>query len=229
MNGQPEPPDMDFEQIYRDRADGVPWDIGEPQPALAELVDDAWCQGRILDIGCGTGELALALAARGHSVTGVDLAPSAIARARRKAAERGLAAEFVAADATELSGYDGGFDTVVDSGLLHCLQPSAQVRYLDVLRRICRPGGRVAVLCFADLPAARTPDRGRLTEDGLRELFADGWDVEALEPAAILGLIPDGLGEMSTWPRDDEGRTPMTGWRLRAHRTPREQSARPGD
>jgi len=219
MNGQPDPPDMDFEQIYRDRADSVPWDIGEPQPALAELVEAGWCQGRILDIGCGTGELALALAALGHSVTGVDLAPSAIAHAGAKAAERGLEVEFVAADATELGGYDEGFDTVVDSGLLHCLQPSDQVRYLDVLRRICRPGGRVAVLCFADLPSARTPDRGRLTEVGLRELFTDGWDVEGLEPAAILGLIPDGLGEMSTWPRDDKGRTPMTGWRLRAHRT----------
>jgi hypothetical protein len=36
---------VDFEQIYRDRADcsGVSWDIGEPQPALAELVDMGWC------------------------------------------------------------------------------------------------------------------------------------------------------------------------------------------
>jgi SAM-dependent methyltransferase len=211
---------MDFEEIYREGADGrgVPWDIGEPQPALAELVEMGWCEGRILDIGCGTGELGLALAARGHSVTGVDLAPSAIAGARRKAAERGLAAEFVVADATELRGYDGHFDTVIDSGLLHCLPPPAQRRYLAVLRRICRPGGRVAVLCFADVPGARTPDLGRLTEGGLRELFTDGWDVEALEAAEPLGVIPDGLGEMSGWPRDSKGRTPMTGWRLRARR-----------
>lgn len=217
----PDPPDMGFEEIYRARADGggVPWDIGEPQPALVELVDMGWCEGQILDIGCGTGELGLALAARGHSVTGVDLAPSAIALARRKAAERGLAADFVAADATELHGYDGRFDTVLDSGLLHCLQPPAQRRYLEVLSRICRPGGRVAILCFADVPGAHTPDRGRLTDHGLHELFTDGWDIEALEAADILGLIADGLGEMSTWPRDSKGRTPMTGWRLRAHRT----------
>jgi SAM-dependent methyltransferase len=218
---EPGPPDLDFEEIYRDGADGrgVPWDIGEPQPALAELVDMGWCQGRTLDIGCGTGELGLALAARGHSVTGVDVAPSAIALARRKAAERGLEADFVVADATELHGYDGLFDTVLDSGLLHCLPPAAQRRYLEVLRRICRAGGRVAVLCFADGPGARTPDLGRLAERGLLELFADGWEVEALEAAEILGLIPDGLGEMSGWPRDSKGRTPMTGWRLRARRT----------
>jgi|1186.fasta_scaffold50666_2 SAM-dependent methyltransferase len=216
MSEQPGPPDLEYERIYRDGG-GIPWDIGEPQPALAELVGLGWCQGRILDIGCGTGELGLALAARGHSVTGLDLAPSAVAMARRKAAERGLDAEFAVADATE-PGDIGPFDTVLDSGLLHCLQPPAQRRYVAVLRRICRPGGRVGVLCFADVPGARTPDRGRLTERALRELFADGWDLEALEPADILGLIPDGLGEMSDWPRDGDGRTPMTGWRLRAHR-----------
>jgi SAM-dependent methyltransferase len=221
MSELPDPPDMDYEEIYRDRAAGrgVPWDLGEPQPALAELADLGWCRGRVLDIGCGTGEFGLALAARGHSVTGVDLAPSAIAQARRKAGERGLAADFVVADATELHGYDAQFDTVVDSGLLHCLQPAAQRRYLEVLRRICRPGGRVAVLCFADVPGARSPDRGRLTERLLRDLFADGWDVEALEAAEIFGILGDGLGEMSAWPRDGKGHTPMTGWRLRAHRT----------
>lgn len=221
MTEQPDQPDSGFEEIYRDDGGGmgIPWDIGEPQPALAELVELDWCEGRVLDIGCGTGELGLALAARGHSVTGVDLAPSAIERARRKATERGLDAEFVAADATQLDGYDGRFDTVVDSGLLHCLPPPEQRRYLEVLGRICRPGGRVAVLCFADVPGARTPDRGRLTERGLRELFADGWAVEALEPADIYGIMRDGLGELSTWPKDDKGRTPMTAWLLRARRT----------
>ncbi|OLT33213.1 hypothetical protein BJF79_07995 [Actinomadura sp. CNU-125] len=81
-----------------------------------------------------------------------------------------------------------------------------------------RDGARVAVLCFADRPGARTPNTGRLTEDRLRGLFAEGWRIDELVPADILGVVPDGLGDMSTWPRDAEGRTPMTGWRLRAHR-----------
>lgn len=216
----PRPPALEFDEIYRAGAQGalVPWDIGAPQPALGDLIAAGWCEGTVLDAGCGTGELSLALAARGHPVVGVDLARGAVEQAERKAAERRLAAAFHVADATRLDGYDGAFDTVLDSGLLHCLQPDAQVRYLSVLRRVCRPGGQVAVLCFADVPGARTPDRGRLTEGWLRELFGDGWEIGELAPADVLGIIADGLGEMSSWARDDQGRTPMTGWRLRARR-----------
>jgi 2-heptyl-1-hydroxyquinolin-4(1H)-one methyltransferase len=186
---------VEFEEVYRDGR--IPWDIGEPQPALAELV--GWCVGDVLDAGCGTGELALAVAAAGHRVLGVDSAPAAIAMAERKAAERGLSADFQAADITTL---EGAFDTVLDSGLLHCLSHSDQERYLATLGRICRD--RVAILCFADRPDARTPDGRGLTEARLRDLFAD-WTVEELVPAEIFGVI-EGV------------RTPMTGWRLRARR-----------
>lgn len=211
----PQPPEIDYEQVYR--RGRIPWDLGEPQPALGELVDAGWCTGTVLDAGCGTGELALDLAARGHQVLGVDLARSAIERARHKAAARGLAVRFHAADVTESAGGEV-VDTVLDSGLLHCLPAPAQRRYLDVLRRVCRHGGRVAVLCFADRRGAHTPDLGRLSEEWLRELFDDGWTIDELMPADILGIIPDGLGEISTWPRDRRGRTPMTGWRLLARR-----------
>lgn len=186
---------MEFEETYRDGR--IPWDIGEPQPALAEVVD--WCVGDVLDAGCGTGELALAAAARGHRVLGVDFAPSAVERATAKAAERDLTATFRTADITTL---DGAFDTVLDSGLLHCLPPEDQDRYLAVLSRICQD--RVAILCFADRPGAQTPGGMGLTETRLRDLFAD-WTIDELVPVDILGVI-DGV------------RTPMSGWRLRARR-----------
>jgi len=210
-----EPPETDFEAVYR-TAPVIPWDLGEPQPALAELVRSGWCRGDVLDIGCGPGELTLAVAAQGHAVVGLDVSPRAVEIAAGRAADRGLDATFVQGDATELAGLTDRFDTVLDSGMLHCLRSADQVRAVAAIRRACRAGARIAVLCFADRPGARTPDGGRLTEERLRELFSD-WRIEALAPAPILGVVRPGYGAISEWPRDAAGRTPMDAWLLQAH------------
>jgi 2-polyprenyl-3-methyl-5-hydroxy-6-metoxy-1,4-benzoquinol methylase len=80
-----------------------PWDIGRPQPAFVRLADQCRLTGRLLDAGCGTGENALLAASRGADVTGIDVAPTAIARARAKASERALAARFEVADALSVA------------------------------------------------------------------------------------------------------------------------------
>src|SRR5262249_60345640 len=80
----------------------APWDIGRPQPAFVRLADEGRLTGRLLDAGCGTGENALLAASRGADVTGIDVAPSAIARARAKAADRGLTARLAGGDARDL-------------------------------------------------------------------------------------------------------------------------------
>jgi SAM-dependent methyltransferase len=89
-----------------------PWDIGRPQPAFVRLADQGRLTGRLLDAGCGTGENALLAASRGADVTGIDVAPTAIAQARAKASERGLTARFEVADALDL----GRVSLTVDTG-----------------------------------------------------------------------------------------------------------------
>ncbi|HDQ46185.1 MAG TPA: class I SAM-dependent methyltransferase [bacterium] len=66
----------------------------------------------ILDIGCGTGRHAIELAGRGYRVTGVDLSESQLRRAREKAREQGVEAEFIRADARELD-FENRFDLVI--------------------------------------------------------------------------------------------------------------------
>src|SRR5260370_33333187 len=95
------------------------WAIGRPQAAFARLADGGRLPGRLLDAGCGTGENALLAASRGADVTGIDVAPTAIARARAKASERGLTARFEVADALDLGRLSLTADTVIDSGVFH--------------------------------------------------------------------------------------------------------------
>ena len=75
---------MDWDSAYRQ--DGAfpgppPWNIGEPQPELAALIAGGTVTGEVLDAGCGHAELALALAAQGYTVVGIDVSPTAIAAA----------------------------------------------------------------------------------------------------------------------------------------------------
>lgn len=80
----------------------APWVIGEPQPAVLELIEQGWIRGAVLDVGCGAGEHTIRLTELGHDVLGVDLASSAIAYARANAREHGVSARFEVADALNL-------------------------------------------------------------------------------------------------------------------------------
>ena len=179
-----------FDNAYRDG--GRPtWDIGRPQGALVRLAGSGLIVGSVLDAGCGTGENALYLAARGHRVLGVDVAAAAIERAAGKAADRGLPAEFLLADALDLGALDRTFDTVLDVGLFHTLDDAERLRYAASLGTVLGPGGWAFVLCWSDRnPFGRGPRR--ISPGEIRETFLDGWRVEAIDPEWLETRLPDG-------------------------------------
>lgn len=201
-----------FDAFYRTQpADGTDvraagWDIGQAQPLVEELESAGAFGPRVLDAGCGTGENVLFLTTRGHRVTGIDGAPAAIEHARVKAARRGIEAEFAVADACELSGYDGQFDSVLDSGLFHTFSDADRIRYAAALHRVSVPGALVHILAVSSA-AEPGPGPRRITEAELRESFATGWTVEELRPATMLGKLPG-----------TEARTPIPAWLFSARR-----------
>lgn len=101
---------------------------------------------RWLDVGCGTGELAMMAAASGAEITGVDLAPVLVATATRQAAERGVDVAFQVADAEDLPFDDASFD-IVSSSIGAIFAPD-HARVAAELARVCAPGGRLALTAW---------------------------------------------------------------------------------
>src|SRR5215470_16154020 len=168
-----------FENFY---AGPAPWDIGKPQPAFTAVADQV--TGPILDAGCGTGEHALFFAARGHRVIGIDFVEEAIRRARRKAAERGLAVEFLVKDATALAPLGERFASVIDCGLFHVFSDEDRRRYVRGLAEVVEQGGRLFLLCFSDEEPGTEGPR-RVSRQELYDAFADGWEVESVQPVQV--------------------------------------------
>ena len=168
-----------FDSAYEGRP---PWDIGRAQPAFAELAESGAIDGDVLDVGCGTGENALMLAGRGHDVLGVDTASAAVERARSKARERGIDAEFLVHDAYDLAALGRQFDTVLDSGLFHVLVRNDPERYAASLRSALRRGGRLFVLGFDDRDEGQGPS---VSPGDIRGAFVDGWHVESIDASVF--------------------------------------------
>jgi SAM-dependent methyltransferase len=163
----------------------APWDIGRPQAAFVRVAEGDGFAGPVLDAGCGTGEHALLAASTGAAVLGVDLAETAIARARAKATERGLDAEFTVADAFELGRLARTFQTVLDCGLFHTFDDPERALYVASLSSVTRTGATLYLLCFSDDAPAIGPHPVR--QDELRASFdhRSGWDVLSVEPSQI--------------------------------------------
>jgi isopentenyl-diphosphate delta-isomerase type 1 len=170
-----------FEAMYQTTP---PWDIGRPQPEFLALAESGRLTGRVLDVGCGTGEHALMAAAIGLEVVGIDAAPTAIAAAERKAAERGLQARFVLGDALELEKLGSTFETVLDCGLFHVFDDADRARFVRSLAAVVEPGGLYFMLCFSEHQPGELGPR-RVTQAEIRAGFSAGWRVESIAASEI--------------------------------------------
>ncbi|MGL6279743.1 MAG: class I SAM-dependent methyltransferase [Gaiella sp.] len=168
----------------------LPFGVAE----LRTAVEDA---ERVVDAGCGSGRLTVALAARGATVTGFDTSAAALAEARQRASEAGVELTLVEADLNApLPFPDGAFDAVTSRlSLMIPGDPSASLRELA---RTLRPGGAVATALWADMAlnpwfgepraavaAVLGPERGRFA----RAFGRLGSPAEAAAVHAAAGLV----------------------------------------
>ncbi|WP_206055111.1 class I SAM-dependent methyltransferase [Nocardia sp. CS682] len=155
----------------------TPWDTGRPPDELVTLTEGhrALPPGRALDLGCGTGTNTIYLSRCGWQTTGVDLAASAITKARRRAAAAGVEPALVQGDATRLVelGLGDGFELILDLGCYHSLYPETlRENYAHSVTAVAAPGA--TLLLFGFLPGRLSAHRITATE--LQARFPD-WEL----------------------------------------------------
>jgi SAM-dependent methyltransferase len=142
----------------------------------------------VLDVACGSGNLALVAARRYCAASGIDIAPNLVERAKARAAAEGSRVDFRVGDAQDLPFPDAGFDMV--ASVFGVMFAPDQERAARELLRVCRPGGTIALanwmpeafgVDFFGAHARHAPPPPGIasplrwgTEEGVRELLGDG-------------------------------------------------------
>ena len=127
---------------YHRFATATVWELG---PRLVAATGITAGQ-RVLDVACGTGNVAIRAAEAGARVVASDLTPEHFEAGREEARRHGVSLEWVEADAEHLPFADGEFD-VVTSSLGAIFAPDHR-RVADELLRVCRSGGTIGMLNF---------------------------------------------------------------------------------
>ncbi|MDQ7798009.1 MAG: methyltransferase domain-containing protein [Candidatus Edwardsbacteria bacterium] len=146
--------------------------------------------GKVLELGCGAGDVALLFAEKGYQVSGIDIAPTAVEWAREKALKAGIKADFEVGDVTNLGRWkDEEFDIVIDGHCLHCIIGGDRAKVLKETYRVLKPKGvfYVCTMCgeprISEIREAFDPETRLLMFNGIvnRYLGKPGDIIKELE------------------------------------------------
>jgi SAM-dependent methyltransferase len=175
-----------FEQLYAEATQGravIPWDRGGPHPLLVE-----WAEAQpapepgftALVVGSGPGSDAAFLAGLGWTVTGFDIAPSAVTGARRRFADAGV--DFQVADVLHPpEDWAGAYDLVFESYTVQALPVALRPAVISHVRRFVAPSGRLLVLAAAEDTHVAAGPPWPLTRAEVDSFAADGLTVVRIE------------------------------------------------
>ena len=142
-----------MDKIYGETpVDKIPWNYKTPPESLVELVKNKKIKPcDTIDLGCGTGAYALYLATNGFSVTGIDISPSAISIARRKASENGVECRFLVKDfVSDLGDFNENFDFAYDWELLHHIFPEKRQVYVNNVHKLLNSKAKYLSVSFSE-------------------------------------------------------------------------------
>jgi ubiquinone/menaquinone biosynthesis C-methylase UbiE len=182
-----------WDETYRNTP---PWDIGSPQPAFVGIVEKAELKrGRVLDVGCGTGENAIFLAENGFSVTGLDVARKALQTAKAKAEQKKVKVDFRVGDALSLDFPESSFDSVIDSGLFHTFTDEDRPVFAAEIARVLRDDGLYFMLCFSDKEPTGWGGPRRVSKKEIESTFSHSFRINYVRDALFATRIHSGGGK----------------------------------
>jgi cyclopropane fatty-acyl-phospholipid synthase-like methyltransferase len=170
-----------YDGIYRR---GARWDTGSSiSTEIQEIIagTHALPAGRALDLGCGTGAVAIYLAQHGWQTIGIDFSSVAIQEARDKANSiTGLT--FIQGDVTRLTnlGVQGPFDFVLDIGCFHGVPFNRRQAYVHGVVQVTRPGAIFLLWAYSSNHRFRAPGAPFMTKTEIQDRFSADFTVDIL-------------------------------------------------
>jgi ubiquinone/menaquinone biosynthesis C-methylase UbiE len=141
----------EWDQIYRNYPlEELGWELGKPRPILVEFIEKGLVKkGKALDICCGAGTNTIYLAEKGFDITGIDISPTAIEYAKKKAELAKVKLDLRVHDFLQLPFSDQAFDLVFDMGCFHHVKADDRVTFINGVHRVLKKGGNYLLTCFS--------------------------------------------------------------------------------
>jgi len=168
-----------WDAAYRNKESPV-WDPGKPATDLVKAVESGVLKPcRAVDLGCGNGTNAIYLAGKGFEVTGIDLAPTALAIAQKRAQEAGVEVRWLLADVLAPPKLEP-FELIFDRACYHGVRKQNAAAYVAAVRRLSKPGTRVLILAGSAKEPPPHYGPPRVKEEEIRADFAEDFEIEDL-------------------------------------------------
>jgi SAM-dependent methyltransferase len=176
---------MFWEKNWADDNFSPPWKGRGIAPEIVEALEEGWLaeQGRVLDIGCGEGEIAAWFTDRGYTALGLDIAPAVIEAARVKhiKSHNENSLQFTTVDITESAPADLSFNIVIDRGCLHAIHPALIKNYVRNLAAVCSSDARMLLFVKAFRGEVKFKDQQEMTRmhAAVVKIFEDVFEVKS--------------------------------------------------